>query len=260
MAPNDPLHGARLGERWVVRHRLPDGSATDVIGWLDDVDRTSARLTVVGGAARVIERAAIIAARRAPAAAGGPHPRRISADALERHSLPGWLAQHEPLGEWTLRSAGGFTGRANSCHAVGDPGLPVAQAAERIIAYAAEHGIGPMAQVVTGSDADLALRAHGWVDTYVPTDVLAVRLGELLVDRPTDDRVEVRETLHPDWWQAYQVSRPNSADQRLLRMILDGNPPRAFAVVHDHRDGAGDRDRPRPSQRRLARSGVDLDP
>ena len=33
----------------------------------------------------------------------------------------GW-PYHEPLGEWTLRAGGGFTGRANSCHAVGDPG------------------------------------------------------------------------------------------------------------------------------------------
>jgi RimJ/RimL family protein N-acetyltransferase len=190
----------------------------------------------VAGAARVIERAAIVVARRAPAAAGGRHPRRISAETLERHALPGWLAEHESLGEWTLRSAGGFTARANSCLAVGDPGLPVAAAADRIIAYAAQHGIPPMAQVITGSEPDLALRAGGWVDTYLPTDVLAVRLAGLLADRPSDDRVEVHETLHPDWWQAYQLSRPNSADQRVLRMILDGNPPRAFGVVHDHRD------------------------
>ena len=234
MASDVPLGGARLGERWVVRHRLPDGSATDVIGWLEAVDPTSVRLSVAGGAARVIERATIVVARRAPAAAGGPHPRRIDAETLERHALPGWLAEHESLGEWSLRSAGGFTAQANSCLAVGDPGLPVTVAADRIIAYAAQHGIAPMAQVITGSEPDLALRAAGWVDTDVPYDVLAVRLAELLADRPSDDRVEVPETLHLDWWQTYQLSRPSSADQRMLRMILDGNPPRAFAIVHDH--------------------------
>ena len=69
----------------------------------------------------VIERSKIIAARRVPAAAGGPDPRRISAADLQRHALLGWLAWHEPLGEWTLRAGGGFTRRANSCHAVGDP-------------------------------------------------------------------------------------------------------------------------------------------
>ena len=63
----------------------------------------------------------------------------------------GWLAWHEPLGEWTLRTAGGFTRRANSCHAVGDPGMPIQQAAERIIGFAVAHDIAPLAQVIEGS-------------------------------------------------------------------------------------------------------------
>ncbi|HYI56294.1 MAG TPA: hypothetical protein VEX57_20170, partial [Microlunatus sp.] len=92
MASDVPLDDVRLGDRWVVRHRLPNGSATDVIGWLEAVDATAVRLSVVGGAIEVVERTAILAARRVPAAAGGPHPRRISAEALERHTLPGWLA------------------------------------------------------------------------------------------------------------------------------------------------------------------------
>ena len=77
-------------------------------------------------------------------------------------------------------SAAGFTGRANSCLAVGDPGMAVADAAARIEAYAVAHGIAPLAQVVTGSDEDAALRALGWRETYVATDVLAVRLADLL--------------------------------------------------------------------------------
>src|SRR4030095_3205010 len=31
--------------------------------------------------------------------------------------------------------------------------------------------------------------------------------------------------------QMYQQSRPNSADPAIVRMILEGNPPRAFAAV-----------------------------
>ena len=131
----------------------------------------------------------------------------------------------EPLGEWTLRAGGGFTGRANSCLAVGDPGCRSPRPRERIVAYAAEHGIAPMAQVVTGSEPESALRALGWVDTYVPTDVLAVRLGRTAGDAPPDPRVGVHRDLEADWWQAYSRSRPNDADPGLLRMILDGNPP-----------------------------------
>ncbi len=37
-----------------------------------------------------------------------------------------------------LRAAEGFTGRANSCHAVGDPGLPIGEAAARSSSHSAE--------------------------------------------------------------------------------------------------------------------------
>jgi ribosomal protein S18 acetylase RimI-like enzyme len=219
----------------VIRHRLPDGSATDLTGWLDALTPDAVRLTTVDQRHHVVERSTVIVARRAPAARGGPDPRRISAVELERRTLPGWLAEHEPLGEWTLRSAGGFTGRANSCLAVGDPGMPWARAADRIVAYAEEHGIEPRAQVIGGSREEAALRALGWVECYVPTDVLAVRLADLLAGAPPRAGVRVVEELEPSWWAAYQQSRPNSADPALLRMILDGNPPRAFASADDDR-------------------------
>jgi hypothetical protein len=160
----DPLEGALLEERWVVRYWLPGGSATDVIGWIEALDSVSVRLTTIDATARVIDRSMIIAARRAPAAPRG----RSSADLRSRSATTqrcGWLAWHEPLGEWTLRAGGGFTGRANSCHAVGDPGVPIRQAAEQIIAYAAAHGIPPMAQVIEESPEARALEDLGWVRT-----------------------------------------------------------------------------------------------
>ncbi len=234
---SDPLADPDPGGRWVVRHRLADGSATDAIGWLDGLDANSATLTRANGSNVRIERAAIIAARRAPAAPGGPDPRRIAADIVERRALTGWLAWHEPLGEWTLRAGGGFTARANSCLAIGDPRLPVAEAAERVLAYSVEHRIAPMAQVVTGAEPDQQLRALGWVDTYVPTEVLSVRLADLLTDRRPDPRVDVSEQLDQRWSDAYQQSRPNDADPQLLAKILAGHPPTAFAaVVGDDRD------------------------
>ena len=173
----------------------------------------------------------IIAARRAPAAAGGPHPRRISAREVQRHALPGWLAWHEPLGEWTLRTGGGFTRRANSCHAVGDPGMPIQQAAEQIISFAVAHDIAPLAQVIEGSPEEHALQRLGWVSTDQPTAVLVSRLADFLAVRPAEPTATITETLQPGWEAAYQHSRPNSADPAIVRMILDGNPPRAFADI-----------------------------
>ncbi len=233
-----PLDSAEPGGRWVVRARLADGSATDTIGWLEAVTPEEVRLITADGRAESVSRATIVAARRVPAATGGRDPRRVPAAELQRHALPGWLALSEPLGEWTLRSGGGFTGRANSCHALGDPGVPVPDAAARIVAYAAAHDIAPMAQVVTRSAEDAALRDLGWVDTYVATEVLASRLTDLLGRTLPHPAVVVTQTLEPSWWAGYQQSRPNQADPALLRMILDGHPPRAFAGVSDAASGS----------------------
>jgi N-acetylglutamate synthase len=229
----DPLAAAHPGERWVVRFQLPDGSATDVVGWIDALNPTSVRLVTTVPTVRVVERSMIIAARRGPAAAGGPHPRRISAHEVQRHALHGWLAWREPLGEWTLRRAGGFTRRANSCHAVGDPGMSIQQAAEQIIDFAVIHDIPPLAQVIEGSPEERTLRRLGWVSTDQPTAVLTSRLADFLEGRPAESVVKITETLQPSWEEAYQRSRPNSADRDIVRMILQGNPPRAFAAVTD---------------------------
>jgi N-acetylglutamate synthase len=229
----DPLAAALPGERWVVRFWLPDGSATDVLGWVEALNPSSVRLVTTDPAARVIERSKIIAARRAPAAAGGPHPRRISAHEVQRHALHGWLAWHEPLGEWTLRRAGGFTRRANSCHAVGDPGLPIRRAAEQIIGFAVVHDIPPLAQVIEASPEERALRSLGWVSTDQPTAVLTSRLGDFLEGRPAGPMAKITETLQPSWEEAYQRSRPNLADPAIVRMILEGTPRCAFASVAD---------------------------
>ena len=228
---SDPLASARAGERWVVRARLPDGSATDHVGWLEALTTDAVVLTAPDGRAQTVERSAVVVARRAPAASGGPDPRRIRAAEVERHALPGWRADSEPLGEWTLRAGSGFTGRANSCHAVGDPGMPVDAAAAEIVAYAARHGIAPMAMVVTGSAEEHALRGLGWVDTYVPTQVLTARLSEVLADRTPTADAAVSPVLDDPWLAAYAQSRPLPADRAVVERILDGDPPRGFATM-----------------------------
>ena len=68
----------------------------------------------------------------APGAAAGGRPGQgrlagmtISITALERAAAAGWRgAEEEWLGGWLLRATGGFTGRANSALATGNPGRP----------------------------------------------------------------------------------------------------------------------------------------
>lgn len=232
----DPLAAARPGERWVVRLRQPDGSATDVVGWVIAAESETLAIARVGEPAQTVRRAEVLVARRVPAARGGPDPGRASAAEVEWHAVTGWRADWEPLGEWTLRAGRGFTGRANSAHAVGDPGMPLAEAAGRVVAYAAQHGIVPAATVVTGSTAEQALRDLGWTDTYVPVDVLVARLADVLGAEPPPPGVRVTETLEPAWEEAYRRMRPPPDDPTIARRILDGNPPRAFATMTE--DGA----------------------
>lgn len=224
------LDPVRPGQRWVFRVRLPDGSATDVVGWVESVDEVI-HVTGPGGGTTAIDRAAVILARRVPAAQGGPDPLRTSPAELQRVALPGWLGRHEPLGEWTLRAAGGFTGRANSCLAVGDPRRPLDQAAAAVVAWSAAHGIAPWAQVVWGSAEDEALRALGWQQTYLTTTMLVARLAILLGTSDPDPAVVVEEELSEAWLAAYGRSRRFDGNPSWVRLVLDGNPPRAFASV-----------------------------
>ena len=57
----------------------------------------------------------------------------ISIPDLEQAAAGGWRAPDEAtLGGWLLRAAEGFTGRANSALAVGDPGLPLEAAIDEV--------------------------------------------------------------------------------------------------------------------------------
>lgn len=219
---------AAPGDRLVLRHRLPDGSATDVLGVLVSADRTTVVVRTRDDRVVEVRRAAVILAKRVPLISRGPDPLRIPAEELEQAAVAGWVAHAEPLGDWWLRSGGGFTGRANSCLAVGDPGLPFPAAADRVIDFAERAGIPPMVQVITDSPPEQGFRDLGWTDTYVVTDVLVQRLSELGT-RPADSRVDVEESLTQGWWDAYQSYRPNQADPGLLRTMITGRPPCGLA-------------------------------
>jgi ribosomal protein S18 acetylase RimI-like enzyme len=67
---------------------------------------------------------------------------------LERVAAAHWRGTEEEwLGDWLLRAAGGFTGRANSALPLGDPGLPLDDALARVTRWYRERGLPPMIAV-----------------------------------------------------------------------------------------------------------------
>jgi ribosomal protein S18 acetylase RimI-like enzyme len=128
----------------------------------------------------------------------------VIAEALETACADAWPAMAERrLGDWRLRAAGGFTGRANSALAVGDPGMPVPDALRETCAFAAEHDIAPKAQAVAGSPAESAIGNAGWtVDephstpggVLVLTAPLGALAGEFLAE------AAIHDVPPPGWW------------------------------------------------------------
>jgi hypothetical protein len=71
---------------------------------------------------------------------------------LERAAALHWQApETEPLGEWRLRAAAGFTGRANSALPVGDPGLPLAEAVTAVEDWYRRRDLRPMIVLPQGA-------------------------------------------------------------------------------------------------------------
>jgi len=140
---------------------------------------------------------------------------------LERACADAWPALvDEPLGQWRMRAAGGFTGRANSTLAVGAPDRPVTRALYAAGGFAARHGIPARVQVPVGSPFEAEFTAAGWRsdDQHPVADGVLVLAGELsaLAGEVPD---EVTTTAQPpeDWWPlAVGEPEPTPAQRHVL--------------------------------------------
>ncbi|GAA0215057.1 GNAT family N-acetyltransferase [Saccharothrix mutabilis subsp. mutabilis] len=139
---------------------------------------------------------------------------------LEQRCADAWPALvDEPLGQWRLRAADGFTGRANSALTTGDPGVPVPAALERVITFAAAHAIKPAAHVVVGSASESAVAGAGWrVDHDHPggasSYVLTGALSEFAC--PKSEGVAVLPLPSPEWWNLTAQDNPTAAQRHVL--------------------------------------------
>lgn len=140
-------------------------------------------------------------------------------DRLERACADVWPALvDQPLGEWRLRAAGGFTGRANSALTVGDPGVPIGAALPEVVGFAHRNGIRPAAHVVTGAPVEAALAGAGWrVHDHHPGGAETTVMTGPLFDGPVPDVVDVLTAPPAGWWPlAVGAAEPTPAQRRVL--------------------------------------------
>jgi len=225
-----------VGRRVVVRHRLPDGSASDALGDLVAADEQ--RLVVATRRGEVVvQRSAVLAAKGVPPAPPRrerrPRPavrEEITTDALELEAAEHWRPQErEDLGAWRLRAAGGFTGRANSALAVGDPGCDLGTALERVRAFYAARDLDAVVAAPTGPLTE-ELERRGWT---VRTPTLVMTAAVPPVGGLDGVTAGVRFDTEPDerWLAAYQGRGPVGPAGRAVLLSADRQ---VFASLRDH--------------------------
>lgn len=153
-----------VGQRIVVRHLLPDGRATDVLGICTAWGGGVASIDSLRGAV-TIRIADIVSGKPVPPRRSVRH--RVAAHDVELHVASLWPTQTtEPLGTWLLRAspplAGRLRRRGNSALAMAEPGIGLRDAAAGVRAFYAGLDQDPLVQVQADSDLEGALAPLGF--------------------------------------------------------------------------------------------------
>jgi ribosomal protein S18 acetylase RimI-like enzyme len=213
-----------VGETVSLRVATATG-ATEIVGVV--LSRTAETLVVRRRDGRLadVPVASITASRVVP-----PGPaRRISATDLELVAAAGWRAlETAALGDWLLRASGGFTARANSALAVGDPGIPLDEAVSSVEKWYADRSLPARIQLV-GDNPELAqiLSNRNWIDGGVD-DVLTAEIAHVLRPLGTGDGPPIRidEIPDPEWLAAYRTS--DGPLPAVATKVLSNHPAVAF--------------------------------
>jgi ribosomal protein S18 acetylase RimI-like enzyme len=166
----------------------------------------------------------------------------ISINDLEHAAAPGWRAAEEDrLGDWLLRAASGFTGRANSALAAGDPGRPLSDAIDAVRSWYAARGLPAMIAVPypTGRPDDSALdrmlAALGWT---IRADAATVMTAEPAtvsgLARETDLPVDFKSEPDRAWLARYHYRGQDLPPVAV--QLLTSAPWQAFASVRSDGD------------------------
>ncbi|MBG6100490.1 GNAT superfamily N-acetyltransferase [Micromonospora vinacea] len=204
---------------------------SDALGELVELSETHLTLATAQGQLRVpvaqVHRAKRVPPTRRPTAA--------AVVALERAADEAWPAPTRGrLGDWLLRSAEGWTGRANSALPIGDPDRPLAAAVDAVERWYAD--LGQPALINTplplAAPVGAELDARGW-STRPPTLVQTAPLPVLASPAATGPAGPVVElaTAPSDEWLAIAAGRKGGLPDA-ARHVLTAVDQVRFAHVY----------------------------
>jgi GNAT superfamily N-acetyltransferase len=164
----------------------------------------------------------------------------ISIPDLEQRAALGWRApEEERLGGWLLRAADGFTGRANSALATGDPGCPLDQAARAVQDWYQARGLPAMIAIPYPAGRPQAipldgfLAGLGWGVRVRIATVMTAPAGQVArAARTAPAGVEMDPEPSEDWLALYHY-RGQPSLPPIARQVLTSAPWQAFASIRD---------------------------
>lgn len=189
--------GHRIVVRRIVGIREGRPLFSDALGELVELSETHITLATTTGPLRVPV-AEVHRARRVPPAR---RPTAAAVIALELAADEAWPAPvRARLGDWLLRGAAGWTGRANSALPVGDPDRPLPAALDAVTRWYAGHGLPALVNtpLPLAGPVGAELDARGWA-ARPPVLVQTVPLAALPPGRPDLPPVALASTPSPEW-------------------------------------------------------------
>ncbi|MFE4640839.1 GNAT family N-acetyltransferase [Streptomyces sp. NPDC056730] len=231
------LTRADVGKRVSVRQLTGSGAGgekfTDTVGVLTSWDGDVLLITRRTGESVRVPEAALVAGKVVPAAPARRRGPSASFEELAGVCARSWQpVESEPLGEWRLRAASGFTRRANSVLPLGDPGVELDEALTRVRRWYEERGLPPYVQAATGAEGTqerlcAELERRGW-RSEVTAEVRIAALAPL-GDRDADvSRVVLTRGVDEMWLRRYQ--RSGVPGPHVLH-VLNSGPSVWFATV-----------------------------